>query len=100
MQPSGHLRFAFSLLVIGILFGASAWADVTGSILGVVRDSYGKGEEAAHRLVRESAVSLGLEVAEDAARNLFVSELFVILIFAVVSRKHHRLEEFPLKAHG
>jgi beta-ureidopropionase / N-carbamoyl-L-amino-acid hydrolase len=45
----------------------------TAGRLGVVRDTYGKGEEAAHRLVRESAISLELEVAEDAARNLYLT---------------------------
>jgi N-carbamoyl-L-amino-acid hydrolase len=51
----------------------SALRAETAGRLGVVRDSYGKGEEAAHRLVRESAASLGLEIAEDAARNLYVT---------------------------
>ena len=45
----------------------------TAGRLGVVRASYGEGEEAAHRLVRECAVAQGLEVAEDAARNLYLS---------------------------
>ncbi len=53
------------------LFGA--FRAETAGRLGVVRASYGEGEEAAHRLVRESAVALGLEVAEDAARNLYLS---------------------------
>jgi N-carbamoyl-L-amino-acid hydrolase len=53
------------------LFGALRAA--TAGRLGVIRDSYGKGEETAHRLVRESAATLGLEIGEDAARNLYLS---------------------------
>lgn len=45
----------------------------TGGTVGVVRDSYGSGEETAHRLMREAAAELGLEIAEDAARNLYVT---------------------------
>ena len=37
---------------------------------GIVRDSYGAGEQAAHDIVRSAATSLGLEVAVDAIGNL------------------------------
>src|SRR5579863_10468118 len=37
---------------------------------GIVRDSYGAGEQAAHDLVRAAAARLGLEVSADALGNL------------------------------
>jgi len=40
---------------------------------GVVRDSYGDGEQAAHDLVRAAALRLGLEVALDAIGNLYMT---------------------------
>lgn len=40
---------------------------------GIVRDSYGAGEEAGHDLAREAAAELGLEIAEDSARNLYMT---------------------------
>jgi beta-ureidopropionase / N-carbamoyl-L-amino-acid hydrolase len=40
---------------------------------GIVRDSYGAGEQAAHDIVRSAAVAMGLEVSVDAIGNLFVT---------------------------
>jgi N-carbamoyl-L-amino-acid hydrolase len=40
---------------------------------GIVRDSYGVGEQAAHDLVRTSATAVGLEVGSDAIGNLFMT---------------------------
>ena len=42
---------------------------------GIVRDSYGPGEETAHAIVRATAETLGLEVARDAAANLHMTLL-------------------------
>ena len=40
---------------------------------GIVRDSYGRGEEAAHAIIAEAAAALGLETARDAALNLYMT---------------------------
>src|SRR5262249_59237821 len=40
---------------------------------GIVRDSYGQGENFAHRLAERTARQLGLEIAVDAARNLYMT---------------------------
>ena len=40
---------------------------------GIVRDSYGDGEQAAHDIMRSAALSLGLEVTVDAIGNLFMT---------------------------
>lgn len=40
---------------------------------GITRDSYGKGEQAAHDLIIRTARSLDLEVAIDGTRNLYVT---------------------------
>ena len=40
---------------------------------GIVRDSYGEGEQAAHDLVRSAATAIGLEVEVDAIGNLFMT---------------------------
>jgi N-carbamoyl-L-amino-acid hydrolase len=40
---------------------------------GIVRDSYGAGEQAAHDIVRSAAVAMGLEVSVDAIGNLFMT---------------------------
>ena len=40
---------------------------------GIVRDSYGPGEETAHEIVRAMAETLGIEVARDAAANLYMT---------------------------
>jgi beta-ureidopropionase / N-carbamoyl-L-amino-acid hydrolase len=40
---------------------------------GIVRDSYGAGEQAAHDIVRAAAEQIGLEVAVDAIGNLFMT---------------------------
>lgn len=40
---------------------------------GITRDSFGKGEQAAHDLIADTARSLGLEVAIDGTRNLYVT---------------------------
>jgi N-carbamoyl-L-amino-acid hydrolase len=40
---------------------------------GIVRDSYGAGEQAAHDLVRSAAAAQGLEISIDAIGNLFMT---------------------------
>ena len=40
---------------------------------GIVRDSYGEGEQAAHDLMRSAASTMGLEIAIDALGNLFMT---------------------------
>src|SRR5579864_5154434 len=40
---------------------------------GIVRDSYGAGEQAAHDLMRSAAERIGLEVSVDAIGNLFLT---------------------------
>ncbi len=40
---------------------------------GVTRASYGEGEQAAHAIVRREAEKLGLEIATDAAANLYMT---------------------------
>jgi N-carbamoyl-L-amino-acid hydrolase len=40
---------------------------------GIVRDSYGTGEQAAHDLMRQAAGTLGLKVSVDAIGNLFLT---------------------------
>ena len=40
---------------------------------GIVRASYGEGENFAHRLAERTARALGLEIATDAARNLYMT---------------------------
>lgn len=53
------------------LFGALDTATRKGA--GILRDSYGDGEQAGHRIVRGAAEDLGLEVATDAALNLYMT---------------------------
>jgi N-carbamoyl-L-amino-acid hydrolase len=53
------------------LFGALGSATRRGR--GIVRDSYGEGEQAAHDIVRRAAERLALEVSVDAIGNLFVA---------------------------
>lgn len=45
----------------------------TGDGPGITRMSYGPGEAAAHQLVREVALELGLSISTDAASNLYVT---------------------------
>src|SRR6201997_5133809 len=40
---------------------------------GIVRDSYGEGEQAAHDIVRSAAGTTGLEISVDAIGNLFMT---------------------------
>ena len=40
---------------------------------GIVRDSYGEGEQAAHDIVRSAAGAIGLEVSADAIGNLYMT---------------------------
>jgi N-carbamoyl-L-amino-acid hydrolase len=40
---------------------------------GIVRDSYGAGEQAAHDIARSAASSMGLEISVDAIGNLFMT---------------------------
>jgi N-carbamoyl-L-amino-acid hydrolase len=40
---------------------------------GIVRDSYGEGEQAAHDIVRSAASTMGLEISIDAIGNLFMT---------------------------
>ncbi len=53
------------------LFDALARATRRGR--GIVRDSYGAGEQAAHDIVRSAASEVGLEIAIDAIGNLFMT---------------------------
>ncbi len=41
--------------------------------VGITREAYGPGEQAAHALVRAEAEALGLEIANDAAGNLYMT---------------------------
>jgi N-carbamoyl-L-amino-acid hydrolase len=50
-----------------------ALRDATFDGVGVTRDAYGAGEQAAHDLVRAEATALGLETRTDAAGNLFLT---------------------------
>jgi beta-ureidopropionase / N-carbamoyl-L-amino-acid hydrolase len=40
---------------------------------GIVRDSYGEGEQAAHDIVRSAAATIGLEISADAIGNLYMT---------------------------
>ncbi|HVN45700.1 MAG TPA: Zn-dependent hydrolase [Steroidobacteraceae bacterium] len=53
------------------LFDALAHATRAGR--GIVRDSYGRGEQAAHDIARSAATALGLEIEIDAIGNLFMT---------------------------
>ncbi|HEY3846618.1 MAG TPA: Zn-dependent hydrolase, partial [Acetobacteraceae bacterium] len=41
--------------------------------VGITREAYGPGEQVAHALVRAEAGALGLEIANDAAGNLYMT---------------------------
>jgi N-carbamoyl-L-amino-acid hydrolase len=41
--------------------------------VGIVRDSYGRGEQAAHAIAAKAAAAIGLEIARDAALNLYMT---------------------------
>ena len=45
----------------------------TADVAGVTREGYGAGEEVAHALMREAAVPLRLETANDHAGNLYLT---------------------------
>jgi beta-ureidopropionase / N-carbamoyl-L-amino-acid hydrolase len=53
------------------LFEALAGATRRGR--GIVRDSYGEGEQAAHDIMRSAATRIGLEVSVDAIGNLYMT---------------------------
>jgi N-carbamoyl-L-amino-acid hydrolase len=53
------------------LFGALSRATRRGR--GIVRDSYGAGEQAAHDLMRSAAEGIGLEISVDAIGNLYLT---------------------------
>jgi len=53
------------------LFGALREASFDG--VGITRDTYGRGEERAHAMVEEAARERGLEIAKDAACNMYVT---------------------------
>src|SRR6516162_8742830 len=40
---------------------------------GIVRDSYGEGEQAAHDILRSAAATIGLQISVDAIGNLFMT---------------------------
>lgn len=61
----------FDLGLAGALFAALDRATRHGG--GIVRDSYGDGEQAAHDLMRRAAEGIGLEVSVDAIGNLFMT---------------------------
>ncbi len=41
--------------------------------IGITRDTYGRGEEQAHELMKKTAKTLGLEISTDAALNLYMT---------------------------
>ena len=53
------------------LFGRLS--DATRRGRGIVRDSYGAGEQAAHDIMRSAAESIGLDISVDAIGNLFMT---------------------------
>src|ERR1700676_3846223 len=53
------------------LFDALSEATLRGR--GIVRDSYGAGEQAAHDIVRAAAEAIGLEISVDAIGNLMMT---------------------------
>lgn len=59
------------ITLAGTLFDALRRDSFDG--IGITRDSYGKGEQAAHDLIIRTARSLDLEVAVDGTRNLYVT---------------------------
>src|SRR5215472_409905 len=59
------------LELAGSLFDALGHATRRGR--GIVRDSYGAGEQAAHDILRSAATNVGLEVSVDAIGNLFMT---------------------------
>jgi N-carbamoyl-L-amino-acid hydrolase len=67
----GSSAFHLDLQLAESLFGQLDRATRRGR--GIVRDSYGDGEQAAHDLMRAAAERIGLEVAVDAIGNLFMT---------------------------
>ncbi|GGX21924.1 Zn-dependent hydrolase [Pigmentiphaga litoralis] len=59
------------ITLAGTLFDTLRQNSLDGT--GITRDSYGKGEQAAHDLIIRTAQSLDLEVAIDGTRNLYVT---------------------------
>jgi N-carbamoyl-L-amino-acid hydrolase len=59
------------LKLAAALFDALSAATRSGR--GIVRDSYGAGEQAAHSIARSAAESIGLEIAVDAIGNLMMT---------------------------
>ncbi|HET8997469.1 MAG TPA: M20/M25/M40 family metallo-hydrolase, partial [Acetobacteraceae bacterium] len=51
----------------------TALRDATFDGVGITREAYGPGEQKAHALVRSEAEALGLEIANDAAGNLYMT---------------------------
>ena len=51
----------------------TALRDATFDGVGITREAYGPGEQAAHALVRAEAEALGLEITNDAAGNLYMT---------------------------
>ncbi len=51
----------------------TALRDQTFDGVGITREAYGPGEQTAHALVRAEAEALGLEIANDAAGNLYMT---------------------------
>jgi beta-ureidopropionase / N-carbamoyl-L-amino-acid hydrolase len=50
-----------------------ALANATRRGRGIVRDSYGEGEQAAHDIMRTAAATIGLEISVDAIGNLYMT---------------------------
>lgn len=48
-------------------------ARLNGQAPGITRDTYGAGEQCAHALMRQAAQDMGLEIATDAALNLYLT---------------------------
>jgi N-carbamoyl-L-amino-acid hydrolase len=64
--------FSPNLELAATLFGALDAATRQGA--GIVRDSYGSGEQAAHDIIRHAAERIGLDCRQDAIGNLFMRE--------------------------
>ena len=73
------------------LFGQLDHATRRGS--GIVRDSYGAGEQAAHDIMREAAITLGLETSVDAIGNLLARHFPANL--GQPAQSHNQLPDRP-----
>src|SRR5215813_6009972 len=70
-MTKGHLRVTADLNLARTMFDVLERHTRVGR--GITRDTYGPGENFAHGLAEQTARSLGLEVATDAALNLYMT---------------------------